>query len=169
MVLLVASDDGFVYHPSIPYMATNFSRTAAYMLVPRRSAPGRLQTIPVRSCDPAVHHPAPPGLRAGGAQTQSPRTGHKAESDDGARRGGAREVLAQGRRSVLLQHVTIDLSKLGSADIKSNLITYVDSFSSDAREIFEQGQTPASTRRRLSVPPSREARKRNGSRKSSSA
>ena len=31
----------------------------------------------------------------------------------------------------------MDLSKLGSADIKSNLITYVDSFSSDAREIFE--------------------------------
>ena len=31
----------------------------------------------------------------------------------------------------------MDLSKLGSADIKSNLITYVDSFSKDAREIFE--------------------------------
>ena len=31
----------------------------------------------------------------------------------------------------------MDMSKLGSADIKSNLITYVDSFSKDAREIFE--------------------------------
>jgi type I restriction enzyme M protein len=31
----------------------------------------------------------------------------------------------------------MDLSKLGSADIKSNLLTYVDSFSRDAREIFE--------------------------------
>ena len=31
----------------------------------------------------------------------------------------------------------MDLSKLGSADIKSNLINYVDSFSKDAREIFE--------------------------------
>lgn len=31
----------------------------------------------------------------------------------------------------------MDLSKLGSADIKTNLITYVDSFSKDAREIFE--------------------------------
>ncbi len=31
----------------------------------------------------------------------------------------------------------MDLSKLGSADIKSNLTTYVDSFSKDAREIFE--------------------------------
>ncbi len=31
----------------------------------------------------------------------------------------------------------MDLSKLGSADIKSNLIHYVDSFSRDAREIFE--------------------------------
>jgi len=31
----------------------------------------------------------------------------------------------------------MDLSKLGSADIKSNLTTYVDSFSADAREIFE--------------------------------
>ncbi len=31
----------------------------------------------------------------------------------------------------------MDLSKLGSADIKSNLITYVESFSKDAREIFE--------------------------------
>jgi type I restriction enzyme M protein len=30
----------------------------------------------------------------------------------------------------------MDLSKLGSADIKSNLTTYVDSFSPDAREIF---------------------------------
>jgi type I restriction enzyme M protein len=31
----------------------------------------------------------------------------------------------------------MDLSKLGSADIRSNLTTYVDSFSRDAREIFE--------------------------------
>ncbi len=31
----------------------------------------------------------------------------------------------------------MDLSKLGSSDIKSNLLTYVDSFSADAREIFE--------------------------------
>ena len=31
----------------------------------------------------------------------------------------------------------MDLSKLGSSDIKSNLLTYVDSFSTDAREIFE--------------------------------
>ncbi len=31
----------------------------------------------------------------------------------------------------------MDLSKLGSSDIKSNLTTYVDSFSPDAREIFE--------------------------------
>jgi type I restriction enzyme M protein len=31
----------------------------------------------------------------------------------------------------------MDLSRLGSADIKSNLLTYVDSFSRDAREIFE--------------------------------
>ena len=31
----------------------------------------------------------------------------------------------------------MDLSKLGSSDIKSNLMTYVDSFSPDAREIFE--------------------------------
>jgi len=31
----------------------------------------------------------------------------------------------------------MDLSKLGSTDIKSNLTTYVQSFSADAREIFE--------------------------------
>ena len=31
----------------------------------------------------------------------------------------------------------MDLTKLGSSDIKSNLLTYVDSFSTDAREIFE--------------------------------
>ncbi len=31
----------------------------------------------------------------------------------------------------------MDLSKLGSADIKSNLLSYVESFSKDAREIFE--------------------------------
>jgi type I restriction enzyme M protein len=31
----------------------------------------------------------------------------------------------------------MDMSKLGSSDIKSNLTTYVDSFSKDAREIFE--------------------------------
>jgi type I restriction enzyme M protein len=31
----------------------------------------------------------------------------------------------------------MDLSKLGSTDIKSNLLTYVQSFSRDAREIFE--------------------------------
>ncbi len=32
----------------------------------------------------------------------------------------------------------MNLSKLGSADIKSNLLSYVDNFSKDAREIFEQ-------------------------------
>ena len=32
----------------------------------------------------------------------------------------------------------MDLSKLGSSDIKSNLLNYVESFSQDAREIFEQ-------------------------------
>ncbi len=31
----------------------------------------------------------------------------------------------------------MDLSKMGSSDIKSNLLSYVDSFSKDAREIFE--------------------------------
>ena len=31
----------------------------------------------------------------------------------------------------------MDLSKMGSADIKSNLLSYIDSFSPDAREIFE--------------------------------
>ncbi len=31
----------------------------------------------------------------------------------------------------------MDLSKLGSSDIKSNLLNYVESFSKDAREIFE--------------------------------
>lgn len=31
----------------------------------------------------------------------------------------------------------MNLSKLGSADIKSNLLTYVESFSKDAREIFD--------------------------------
>lgn len=31
----------------------------------------------------------------------------------------------------------MDLSKLGSSDIKDNLTTYIDSFSKDAREIFE--------------------------------
>ncbi len=31
----------------------------------------------------------------------------------------------------------MDLSRLGSSDIKSNLLTYVDSFSKEAREIFE--------------------------------
>ena len=31
----------------------------------------------------------------------------------------------------------MDMSKLGSTDIESNLLTYVDSFSKDAREIFE--------------------------------
>ncbi|KLU05724.1 Type I restriction-modification system, DNA-methyltransferase subunit M [Rhodopirellula islandica] len=31
----------------------------------------------------------------------------------------------------------MDLSKLGSADIKTNLLTYIECFSKDAREIFE--------------------------------
>ena len=31
----------------------------------------------------------------------------------------------------------MDLAKLGSSDIKSNLLNYVDNFSTDAREIFE--------------------------------
>ena len=55
------------------------------------------------------------------------------------------EVEAAAREKFLLRAAgesfyntsPMDLSKLGSADIKSNLITYVDSFSRDAREIFE--------------------------------
>jgi len=31
----------------------------------------------------------------------------------------------------------MDMTKLGSTDIKANLLTYVESFSPDAREIFE--------------------------------
>lgn len=31
----------------------------------------------------------------------------------------------------------MDLSEMGSADIRSNLLSYVDSFSPDARQIFE--------------------------------
>ena len=54
--------------------------------------------------------------------------------------------LEEAARDKFLSHVSdesfyntspMDLSKLGSSDIKSNLLTYVDSFSADAREIFE--------------------------------
>jgi type I restriction enzyme M protein len=58
---------------------------------------------------------------------------------------GMKNLEAEAREKFLLKAAKqsfyntspMDLSKLGSADIKSNLITYIDSFSRDAREIFE--------------------------------
>ena len=50
----------------------------------------------------------------------------------------AREkFLLRAARQSFYNTSPMDLSRLGSADIKSNLIHYVDSFSRDAREIFE--------------------------------
>ncbi len=54
-------------------------------------------------------------------------------------------VEAEAREKFLLKAASqsfyntspMDLSKLGSSDIKSNLLNYVESFSTDAREIFE--------------------------------
>ncbi len=51
---------------------------------------------------------------------------------------GAREkFLRKAAGESFFNTSPMDLSKLGSSDIKSNLTTYVDSFSPDAREIFE--------------------------------
>jgi len=46
-------------------------------------------------------------------------------------------LKAAGKEIQFYNTSPMDLSKLGSADIKSNLTTYVQSFSRDAREIFE--------------------------------
>lgn len=57
----------------------------------------------------------------------------------------AMEIADEAREKFLLKAAkqgfyntsAMDLSKLGTSDIKSNLTTYVESFSKDAREIFE--------------------------------
>ncbi|MEM7481091.1 MAG: class I SAM-dependent DNA methyltransferase [Acidobacteriota bacterium] len=58
---------------------------------------------------------------------------------------GMKKLEAEAREKFLLRAAKqsfyntspMDLSKLGTKDIRSNLLTYVDSFSKDAREIFE--------------------------------
>jgi type I restriction enzyme M protein len=56
----------------------------------------------------------------------------------GALEEGAREkFLLRAAGQSFYNSSPLDLGKLGSSDIKSNLLHYVDSFSRDAREIFE--------------------------------
>ena len=51
---------------------------------------------------------------------------------------GAREkFLLKAAKQSFYNTSAMDMSLLGSADIKSNLLNYVESFSPDAREIFE--------------------------------
>lgn len=59
------------------------------------------------------------------------------KGDRGMEEGAREKFLLRAAGESFYNTSPMDLSKLGSSDIKSNLLTYVDCFSRDAREIFE--------------------------------
>ena len=118
-------------------MSTNFSQTAAYIWSLadllrgdfKQSQYGRviLPFTLLRRLECVLEDSKPQVL----AQVDKLKTmsGLEAEARD--------KFLLKAAKQSFYNTSAMDLSKLGSADVKSNLITYVDSFSADAREIFE--------------------------------
>ena len=118
-------------------MTTNFSQTAAYIWSLadllrgdfKQSQYGRviLPFTILRRLECVLEKNKPAVLK----QVEKLKTMKKLEED-------AREkYLLRAAHETFYNTSPMGLSKLGSADIKSNLLTYVDSFSRDAREIFE--------------------------------
>lgn len=118
-------------------MSTNFSQTAAYIWSLadllrgdfKQSQYGRI-ILPftiLRRLE-CVLEPSKPKVLA---QVEKLKSMQNLEDD-------AREIfLRKAAGEPFFNTSPMDLSKLGSSDIKSNLIHYLDSFSRDAREIFE--------------------------------
>ena len=118
-------------------MTTNFSQTAAYIWSLadllrgdfKQSQYGRviLPFTILRRLECVLERRKPKVLE----QVEKLETMHQLGEE-------AREkFLLRAARQSFYNTSPMDLSKLGSADIKSNLIHYVDCFSRDAREIFE--------------------------------
>ena len=118
-------------------MTTNFSQTAAYIWSLadllrgdfKQSQYGRI-ILPftlLRRLECVLESSKPKVL----AQVEKLKDNKKLEAE-------AREkFLLKTAKQSFYNTSAMDMSKLGSADIKSNLTSYVDSFSPDAREIFE--------------------------------
>ncbi|MEO2035217.1 MAG: type I restriction-modification system subunit M N-terminal domain-containing protein, partial [Planctomycetaceae bacterium] len=118
-------------------MTTNFSQTAAYIWSLadllrgdfKQSQYGRviLPFTILRRLECVLEKTKPKVL----AQVEKLKGNKKLEEE-------AREkFLLKAAKQSFYNTSAMDLSKMGSADIKSNLLSYVDSFSPDAREIFE--------------------------------
>ena len=118
-------------------MASNFSQTAAYIWSLadllrgdfKQSQYGRI-ILPftiLRRLECVLEEKKPKVL----AQVEKLKDNKKLEEE-------AREkFLLKAAKQSFYNTSPMDMSKLGSSDIKSNLTTYVDCFSKDAREIFE--------------------------------
>jgi type I restriction enzyme M protein len=120
-----------------PDMATNFSQTAAYIWSLadllrgdfKQSQYGRviLPFTILRRLECVLESNKPKVLE----QVEKLKAMKKLEAN-------AREkFLLKAAGESFYNTSPMDLSKLGSSDIKSNLLNYVESFSKDAREIFE--------------------------------
>ena len=118
-------------------MATNFSQTAAYIWSLadllrgdfKQSQYGRviLPFTILRRLECVLESSKPKVL----AQVDKLKTMKDLEED-------AREKFLLRAAGESFYNISMmDMSKLGSADIKSNLLSYVNSFSKDAREIFD--------------------------------
>ena len=118
-------------------MTTNFSQTAAYIWSLadllrgdfKQSQYGRviLPFTILRRLECVLESTKPKVLK----QVEKLKGNKKLEEE-------AREkFLLKAAQQSFYNTSAMDMSRLGSSDIKSNLTTYVDSFSRDAREIFE--------------------------------
>jgi len=118
-------------------MTTNFSQTAAYIWSLadllrgdfKQSQYGRviLPFTILRRLECVLEGTKPKVL----AQVEKLKGNKKLEEE-------AREkFLLKAAKQTFYNTSPMDLSKMGSADIKTNLLTYIESFSPDAREIFE--------------------------------
>jgi len=118
-------------------MNTNFSQTAAYIWSLadllrgdfKQSQYGRI-ILPftiLRRLECVLESTKPAVLKQA----------EKLAANSGLEEGARAKFLLKAAKQTFYNVSPMDLSTMGSSDIKSNLLTYVDSFSPDAREIFE--------------------------------
>ncbi len=138
--LCLLADGVFQSRPSETrrfFMTTNFSQTAAYIWSLadllrgdfKQSQYGRviLPFTILRRLECVLEARKPQVLK----QAEKLKAMKKLEAE-------AREkFLVKAAKQSFYNTSAMDLSKMGSADIKSNLLSYVENFSPDAREIFE--------------------------------
>ncbi|WP_146389296.1 type I restriction-modification system subunit M [Allorhodopirellula solitaria] len=118
-------------------MTSNFSQTAAYIWSLadllrgdfKQSQYGRviLPFTLLRRLECVLQRSKPKVLEQ--VEKLEAMTGLESEARD--------KFLRKAAKQSFYNTSAMDLSKMGSADIKSNLLSYIDSFSPDAREIFE--------------------------------